>query len=143
MPIVEFSVAMMTSQQPSSTALPAKQRPDAMPTSGTKPDSRGRRWKVSLNDTRLSVSLPRPPPPSQKMHDRKAPLLRHFKYAVLLMVAHVPLRPGHHGIIIRHDDRSAFVFRETVAVDLCQAHDQAIRRGFVDQLLHRHGAAAR
>ena len=40
MPMFESAVAMMTSQQPSSTALPAKQRPEVMPTSGTSPLSR-------------------------------------------------------------------------------------------------------
>ncbi len=39
MPMFEPSVAMITSQQPSSTALPAKQRPVVIPTSGTKPES--------------------------------------------------------------------------------------------------------
>ena len=38
MPMFEFSVAMITSQQPSSAALPAKQRPELMPTSGTRPE---------------------------------------------------------------------------------------------------------
>jgi hypothetical protein len=37
MPMFEPSVAMTTSQQPSSAALPAKHRPDVMPTSGTSP----------------------------------------------------------------------------------------------------------
>ena len=37
MPMFESSVAMITSQQPSSAALPAKQRPEVMPTSGTRP----------------------------------------------------------------------------------------------------------
>ncbi len=42
MPILESTVAMMTSQQPSSAALPAKQYPDVMPTSGTSPLSRAK-----------------------------------------------------------------------------------------------------
>ncbi len=37
MPMLLLRVAMMTSQQPSSAALPAKQRPDTTPTSGTRP----------------------------------------------------------------------------------------------------------
>ena len=37
MPMFEPAVAMTTSQQPSMAALPAKQRPDVMPTSGTRP----------------------------------------------------------------------------------------------------------
>ena len=43
MPMFEPSVAMITSQQPSSAALPAKQRPDTMPTSGTSPLSSANR----------------------------------------------------------------------------------------------------
>ena len=45
MPMFAFAVAMMTSQQPRITALPAKQRPDVMPTSGTSPLS----WPNMLN----------------------------------------------------------------------------------------------
>ena len=39
MPIEELRVATIRSQQPSSAALPAKQRPDVIPTSGTRPES--------------------------------------------------------------------------------------------------------
>ena len=42
MPMLESSVAMMRSQQASSTALPAKQRPVVMPTMGTNPDRRAK-----------------------------------------------------------------------------------------------------
>ena len=40
MPMLEPSVAMTTSQQPSMAALPAKHRPEVMPTKGTRPVSR-------------------------------------------------------------------------------------------------------
>jgi hypothetical protein len=40
MPMLLPSVAMITSLQPSSAALPAKQRPDTIPTTGTRPLSR-------------------------------------------------------------------------------------------------------
>ena len=60
---------MTTSQQPRITALPAKHRPEVMPTSGTSPLS----WPNMLNAgvCRLpaktwSVSPGRPPPPSVK-----------------------------------------------------------------------------
>ena len=39
MPIDESLVAMITSQAPSSTTLPAKQNPELTPTMGTSPDS--------------------------------------------------------------------------------------------------------
>ena len=38
--MLEFAVAITTSQQPSSAALPAKQRPELIPTRGTKPERR-------------------------------------------------------------------------------------------------------
>jgi hypothetical protein len=36
-PIFDPAVAIITSQHPSSAALPAKHRPDVIPTSGTSP----------------------------------------------------------------------------------------------------------
>ena len=69
MPMLAFSVAMTTSQQPSMAALPAKHLPEAMPTSGTSPLKRANRWNamVSRPDTPgASVSPGRPPPPSVK-----------------------------------------------------------------------------
>jgi len=48
MPILAFSVAITTSQQPSRTALPAKQRPDAIPTSGASPDSLPNKLKAGV-----------------------------------------------------------------------------------------------
>ena len=38
-PILESSVAMMTSQQPKRTALPAKHLPVVIPITGTNPDN--------------------------------------------------------------------------------------------------------
>ena len=46
MPIDVPSVAMMTSQQPSSAALPAKHQPEAMPTRGTRPLNRPKSAKA-------------------------------------------------------------------------------------------------
>ena len=68
-PMFEPSVAMTTSQHPSRAALPAKHRPEVIPTSGTCPLSRAKRWNaiVSRPDTPgASVSPGRPPPPSAK-----------------------------------------------------------------------------
>ena len=48
-PMVEFRVAMMTSQQASSAVLPAKQRPLLMPTSGTRPLSCENCMKVGVS----------------------------------------------------------------------------------------------
>ncbi len=67
MPMLASAVAITTSQQPSSAALPAKQRPEAMPTSGTRALSRPKRLNArqsSPDTTVVSVSPGRPPPPS-------------------------------------------------------------------------------
>ena len=62
MPIDEFFVAITTSQQPSRAALPAKQRPELMPTSGDTPLKRPedvKRHGVEAGD-RLHVDVARP-----------------------------------------------------------------------------------
>jgi hypothetical protein len=67
MPSVVSFEAMMTSQQPSSAALPAKQRPETTPTNGTRPLSRANWPKVGTSrpvTPSRSVSPGRPPPPS-------------------------------------------------------------------------------
>src|SRR5450830_1185480 len=67
MPMLLASVAMITSAQPSKAALPAKQRPCTMPTTGTWPDRAAKRLKVWLlrpATMGMSVSPGRPPPPS-------------------------------------------------------------------------------
>ena len=67
MPMLALRVAMITSQQPSSAALPAKQRPDTTPTVGTSPDSLAmptKVWQSSPATPTKSVSPGRPPPPS-------------------------------------------------------------------------------
>ena len=43
-PIFERVVAITTSQHPSNDALPAKHRPEVIPTSGTSPLSLGKSW---------------------------------------------------------------------------------------------------
>ena len=67
MPIELSRVAMIMSQQPSSAALPAKQRPATMPTTGTWPLRRAKLAKVvtcSPATIGMSTSPGRPPPPS-------------------------------------------------------------------------------
>ena len=67
MPIELERVATMVSQQPSRAALPAKQRPAAMPSTGTRPDSRAKLEKVATcrpATMGMSTSPGRPPPPS-------------------------------------------------------------------------------
>ena len=67
MPMLELRVAMVTSQQPQKTALPAKQRPEAMPIRGARPLSWAKARKVGTSrpvTPTPSVSPGRPPPPS-------------------------------------------------------------------------------
>jgi len=69
MPMFESAVAMTTSQHPRMAALPAKHRPELMPTRGTSPLSPPNRLKAmqSSPDAPVpSVSPGRPPPPSVK-----------------------------------------------------------------------------
>ena len=57
---------MMTSQLPSSAALPAKQRPETTPMVGTLPFRSPKRWNVVVSSPAgVGHSSPgRPPPPS-------------------------------------------------------------------------------
>ena len=67
MPTVVSAVAMMTSQQPSSAAFPAKHRPPTTPTVGTSPLSLANSANASVSrpvTVAPSVSPGRPPPPS-------------------------------------------------------------------------------
>ena len=69
MPIEASSVAMIRSEQPAMTALPAKQRPLTIAIRGTSPDSPAHSAKArasSAETDRESVSPGRPPPPSAK-----------------------------------------------------------------------------
>ncbi|MNN47886.1 hypothetical protein D3C81_1623280 [compost metagenome] len=67
MPMLADLSAMMTSQQPRKAALPAKQRPETMPTTGTLPLSSAKAandgW-YSPDTEGKSTSPGRPPPPS-------------------------------------------------------------------------------
>ncbi len=69
MPMLEPTVAITTSQQPRIAALPAKQRPEVIPTRGTSPLSCANSWKARQSSPATpvpSVSPGRPPPPSVK-----------------------------------------------------------------------------
>ena len=79
------SVAMITSQQPSSAALPAKQRPELMPTSGTRPDSlREAVEGVGVEAGTDCVGVARPPAAAfGEEHHRQPPVLGQLEHAVL------------------------------------------------------------
>ena len=107
MPIELSRVAMTTSQQPSSAALPAKQRPATMPTSGTRPlearEAREGRDVQAGDDRHVDVARPAAAALGEE-HHRQALLARELEQAVgLLVVAHA-LRAGEHGGVVGHDD---------------------------------------
>ena len=100
-----FAVAMITSQQPSSAALPAKQRPELMPTSGTSPLTARRRSGRPCSRGRHpvpSVSPGRPPPPSVKNTTGSRHSRGQLEHAVLLAVVLRALRAGEHGVVVGH-----------------------------------------
>src|SRR6478736_2746573 len=100
MPIDEFLVAMTTSQQPRIAALPAKQRPELMPTSGDTPDSRPKIWKAMVL---------RPAAALGEEHQRDALLLDYFEQPVLLVMVGLALRAGEHRVVIVRDGDAALV----------------------------------
>ena len=56
-------------------------------------------------------------------------------------MALLALRAGHHGVVVGADDDAAGILGKLVAVDLRKAHDEAVGRRFIDQLLDRGGGA--
>ena len=99
---------MTTSQQPSSAALPAKQRPELMPTSGTRP--------LRAAPNRLNAMQSRPATPGAvgvarapaaalgEEHDRQPQALGELEQPVLLPVVLQALRAGEHRVVVRHHD---------------------------------------
>ena len=136
---------MMTSQQPSSAALPAKQRPETMPTSGTSPLSPPNSAKASVSrpaTTAMSVSPGRPPPPSANRTTGQPQPLDELEEAVLLAVVHLALGAGQDRIVVGQRRRSGTVPVEEVAVDPPDAGDQAVGRRVGDELLGARGVPA-
>ena len=137
------SVAMMTSQQPSSAALPAKHRPDTMPTSGTRPDSRPKVWNVGTSrpDTVAeSVSPGRPPPPSaNSTTGSRCRSASSSMRSVLRWLLHA-LRAGQHRVVVGQTTQPAVA--PTRRVDGGQPGDHPVGRGAVDQLLDACAAGA-
>jgi hypothetical protein len=104
MPMFESSVAITTSQQPRIAALPAKQYPAAIPTSGTRPDSRANhseRQAVEPADAgRVGVAGAAAPALGEE-HHREPQLLGQLEQPVLLAVVLGALRAGEHGVVVR------------------------------------------
>ena len=125
MPRLAPSVAMMTSQQPSSAALPAKQRPATMPISGTCPDSAASARKVLQSSPATpsqSTSPGRPPPPSAHSTSGQRWRAASVQQPVALGVVEDALRAGQHGVVVgHHRDRER-------PVDGAGAGDQPVGR---------------
>ncbi len=127
--MVASGVAMMTWQQPSSAALPAKQRPDTMPTSGTRAaqcaEERegfgvepGHGGGVGIAGTASSAL--------GEEDDREAEPVRQREEPVLLLVVHLTLGPGQDRIVVRqHGAARPFVIEE-VPVHPADAGDEAV-----------------
>ena len=146
MPIVEFLVAMITSQQPRSAALPAKQRPELMPTSGTTPlslpeDMEGHGVEAGH---RLHVGVARPPAAAfGEEHQRQCAAARRSRTGGPSCGGwSCPgCRPA------RCSRRCATATRRfsapnSVAVDAADAGDQAVGRRLLDQVVDACGACA-
>ena len=97
---------MMTWQHPSSAALPAKQRPDTTPTSGTLPLERAEQGEglgvESGHDRHVGVAGASAAALGEE-HDREAQPLDELEEAVLLAVVHLALGAGQDGVVVRQD----------------------------------------
>ena len=131
MPMLEPRVAMTTSLQPRMAALPAKHRPEVIPTSGTSPLSRPHRWKamVSSPDTPgASVSPGRPPPPSAKNTTGRRWRSITSNSRSFLRWFWKPLGAGQHRVVVGQDGGGP-------AVDRADAGHQAVGRRPGDQVV--------
>ena len=106
MPMLASGVAMIRSEHPSSAALPAKQRPDAMPTQRHhtgQPRPERECHHVETGDHRL-VGVTRPAAAALgEEHDRQAPAIDDLEETVFLAVPHRSLGSGEHGVVVRGD----------------------------------------
>ena len=105
-PMLASGVAITTSQQPSSAALPAKQRPETIPTRGTRP--RQPRERVEARDDEVEqlgrVGVARPPAAALgEQHDRQPVALGELQQAVGLAVVADPLRAGEDRVVVGED----------------------------------------
>ena len=133
MPMLESSVAITTSQHPSSAALPAKQFPEAIPTSGTSALRRAKRLKARQSRPAtigMSTSPGRPPPPSANSttgsRRRSASSNRR---SFFMMTAHA-LGAGQHRVVVGHHHAPP-------ALDLTDPTHQAVGGSAGDQILAR------
>ena len=146
MPMLRVSVAMITSQQPSSAALPAKQRPATMPTSGTWPESAANWRRCDRRGRRrsgMSVSPGRPPPPSANSTTGSVSRRAMREHAVgLLVVAHA-LRAGEHRVVVGHHHAARLLGAERAPLTLPMPVTMPSAGVLRDQVVERAAAALR
>ena len=134
---------MMTWQHPSSAALPAKQRPDTTPTSGTCPLSAPKQREglgvEPGHDGHVGVAGSAAAALGEEHHGEAQPF-DELEEAVLLAVVHLALGAGQDGIVVRQHGAARPFRVEEVAVDPADAGDEAVGRRVGDEVL---GAAAR
>ena len=133
----ESSVAMITSQQPSSAAFPAKLRPDhhprpaapgpRAPPIGRRPGSRGRTRPASR------YRRERPAAPLGEEHHRALLTFGELEESVLLRWFWNRLGAREAGVVAGHHD-------SRMTVDLGHAADKPVGRGVSDEVVDRPAA---
>ena len=134
---------MMTSLEPSSAALPAKQRPELMPMRGTRPLSFAYWRKVGVSRPATpgkSVSPGRPPPPSAKQDDGQLRVFRDLQQPILLAMVHRALRAGEHGVVVGQHRAARALLAELRGVHRADAGDDAVAGRVPDQIVQRAAA---
>ena len=133
MPMFASSVAITTSQQPSSAALPAKRvaAGDAdQRRVAAEPGEEVERLDVEAGDDR-PVDVAGPPAAALgEQHDRQPPPLGQLEQPVVLEVPAHALRAREHRVVVGHDDDGR-------AVDLGEPADDAVGGRAREQLLLR------
>ncbi len=131
MPMLASRVAMIVSQHPSSAALPAKQRPAAIPTVGTSPDRRAKSSKARVSSPAMTGMSVSPGPAAATFgeeHDRQPQPLGELEDAVLLGVVALSLGAGEHGVVVGHHRACGALDADQLAVDACRAGDEPVSR---------------
>ncbi len=129
---------MMTWQHPSSAALPAKQRPETTPTSGTFPLERAeQREGLGVepgHDGHVRVAGAATAAFGEE-DDREAQAFHELEEAVLLAMVHLALGAGQDGIIVREDGAARPFSVEEVSVDPADAGDETVGRRVGDEVV--------
>jgi hypothetical protein len=118
MPMLALRVAMITSQQPSSAALPAKQRPAPRRPPAPGPTARRSGEGVARPGRRrpMSTSPGRPPPPSANSTIGQA-LLARGEQRSFLACGCAALGAGQHGVVVGHHHGARRLLAEEGGVD--------------------------